>query len=393
MKLFEHQQLAVEELRTGSILVGGVGSGKSITSLYYFFVKVCGGEIGDGYISPPTAPRKLFIITTARKRDTGEWQMECVPFIFSEFGINVVIDSWNNIGKYENETGFFIFDEQRVVGSGAWAKSFIKIARKNDWILLSATPGDTWSDYIPVFVANGFFKNRSEFIRKHVIFKPFRNYPVIDRYVDEHILEKLRDKITVEMEFERKVERIHVDVEVGYRKDLYLHALKNSWDPYNDEPIRDSARMCQVLRQIVNSDHSRLDAISNLVKKKAIIFYNFDYELEILKKCFDVSGWTYAEWNGHKHQPIPLTDEWCYLVQYAAGAEGWNCTLTDTIIFYSQTHSYKLTTQAAGRIDRLNTPFKRLYFYHLISDSGVDKGIKRCLERKEDFNEHRFTDF
>ena len=377
--LYDHQKLAIEELKTGSILVGGVGSGKSRTSLAYFD-KVRSNE-------------DLYIITTARKRDTGEWFDECAPFIFD---CNVIVDSWNNIEKYSKiKNQFFIFDEQRVVGSGKWSKTFIKIAKNNKWILLSATPGDTWSDYIPVLIANGYYKNRSEFIKMHVVYKPFMNYPVIDHYVNTKLLEKRRDSILVNMQFDRKTERHDITVLCNYDKKKYFYILKNRWNIFKDEPIMNSSELSQCLRKIVNSDKSRLDKLSKIIEKSigSIIFYNFDYELEILIELCEKKNYIYAQWNGHKHQPIPESDKcWVYLVQYAAGAEGWNCITTDTIIFYSLNHSYKMMTQAAGRIDRLNTPFTNLYYYTLRSDARIDNSIVRCLKDKKDFNENKYEE-
>ena len=393
MNLYNHQKAAVEKLQTGSILVGGVGSGKSRTALLYFYTKVL-----DGRVNPLTEPTKfmdLYIITTARKRDTKEWDVECCFFLIPNSNIRVVIDSWNNIEKYEEvEDAFFIFDEQRVVGGGTWAKTFIKISRNNDWILLSATPGDNWSDYIPVFIANGYFRNRSEFMRKHVVYKPFMKYPVIDHYIHTDQLEEYRDELLVKMEFERETKRHEIDICVNYDKKLYNEVLKKRWNPWKEEPICDSSGLSQALRRVVNSDKSRLDETCDLIKlrKKVIIFYNFDYELEMLRELCEENDFVYAEWNGHKHEPIPDCESWVYLVQYAAGAEGWNCIETDTIIFYSQNHSYKMTTQAAGRIDRLNTPFIDLYYYKLKSKAYIDITISRCLLEKKDFNEHNFRE-
>ena len=377
--LYDHQKLAIEELKTGSILVGGVGSGKSRTSLAYFD-KVRSNE-------------DLYIITTARKRDTGEWIDECAPFIFD---CDVTVDSWNNIEKYSKvKNQFFIFDEQRVVGSGKWSKTFIKIAKNNKWILLSATPGDTWSDYIPVLIANGYYKNRSEFINMHVVYKPFMNYPVIDHYVNTKLLEKRRDSILVNMQFDRRTERHDITILCNYDKEKYFYILKNRWNIFRDEPIMNSSELSQCLRKIVNSDKSRLDKLSKIIEKSigSIIFYNFDYELEILIELCKKKNYIYAQWNGHRHQPIPESDKcWVYLVQYAAGAEGWNCITTDTIIFYSLNHSYKMMTQAAGRIDRLNTPFTNLYYYTLRSDARIDNSIMRCLKDKKDFNENKYEE-
>lgn len=401
MELYDHQKLAVEQLKNGSILMGGVGSGKSLTAIAYFFTKVCKGEFDTNLYSKPKNPKDLYIITTAKKRDSFDWEKECAPFILSVdqklsvCGIKVTIDSWNNIAKYEGvKNAFFIFDEQRVVGSGAWVKKFLKITKSNKWILLSATPGDTWIDYVPVFVANGYFKNRTEFLRKHVVYKPFMNYPVIDHYVGVNLLSKYRNDILVEMKFERSTVRHDVQVTVEFNKDLFKEVLKNRWNPFTDSPIVNSAEFCQVLRRIVNMSEDRVDKVKDILKTNGsgIVFYNFNYELDMLRKMCKDHGIIFSEWNGQKHQPIPEKKDktWCYLVQYAAGAEGWNCIETDTLIFYSLNHSYKMTEQASGRIDRLNTPFTDLYFYKLISKSWIDKSIQNCLEEKKVFNNERF---
>lgn len=397
--LYPYQMDAVKRMKNGCILNGGVGSGKSRTGLYYYF-KEQGGSIDPDYI-PMKNPKDLFIITTARKRDTLEWEGELGPFLMSvhsdvtPYKHKIVIDSWNNIKKYKDVyNAFFIFDEQRVVGSGAWVKAFLNITRKNDWILLSATPGDTWSDYIPVFVANGFYKNKTEFTREHVVFSRFTKYPKVDRYLGIKKLIRLRDSILINMEFDRQTIPHHEDIYVQYNIDKYKTAGKLRWDPFKNEPIRDASGLCYVWRKIVNTDESRQVALLELFEKhpKMIIFYNFDYELDILRGLFDVmSGVEVAEWNGHKHQPVPRTRSWVYLVQYTAGAEGWNCITTDTIVFYSQNYSYKIMQQSAGRIDRLNTPFRDLYYYHLKSRSGIDLAISRALKEKRNFNEGRFV--
>jgi hypothetical protein len=402
VELYSHQKKALSKLKPGSILVGGVGSGKSITALAYFYNKICMGNYATKAV--PIKPRDLYIITTARKRDSLEWDEECLKFGLSKNRddsvcmIQVTIDSWNNIKKYANVTNaFFIFDEQRVVGSGAWTKTFLKITKVNEWILLSATPGDTWSDYIPVFVANGFYKNRTAFLRQHAIFDRFAKYPKIVRYVNVEKLEYFRKQILVEMTFTRSTKRISRDILVSYDDELYDIAFKKRWNPYTNEPIPDAGQLCHVLRKIVNSNDSRLDEVTNLswIHDRMIIFYNLNAELEKLRSLKDSSdipqGTVIAEWNGHKHEPIPKTDRWLYLVQYMAGSEGWNCTKTDTVIFYSLNYSYKIMEQASGRIDRLNTPYSNLYYYRFISDSTIDKSIVNALKNKRNFNELAFV--
>lgn len=399
IQLRDYQLDAVNRMKNGCILVGGVGSGKSRTSLAYYY-KEQGGDLYSKNYSYMTNPKDLYIITTARKRDTFEWEEELIPFhIYKEAetspykDMTVVIDSWNNIQKYKDVTdAFFIFDEQRVVGSGAWVKAFLKIAKANNWILLSATPADTWSDLIPVFIANGFYKNRTQFSNEHIVYSRFTNFPKIDKYVNTNKLMWLREQLLIDMDFKRETIAHHEDVFVHYDIPKYKDAGKNRWNPFTDAPIVNAAELCYVWRKIVNMDESRQVAILELYEKhpKMIVFYNFDYELEILRDIFETSGANVAEWNGHKHQPIPDADSWVYLVQYTAGAEGWNCTKTDTIVFYSQNYSYKIMQQSAGRIDRLNTPFKDLYYYHIRSRSGIDLAITRALKDKKNFNESRW---
>lgn len=403
IELADYQIKAISELKNGSILCGGVGSGKSRTGLGYYVFKVCGGSVkvnGTGEIQEMVSPRDLYIITTAKKRDTKEWQQECANYMLFEdrenslSGVKITIDSWNNIKKYKDVYGaFFIFDEQRVVGSGTWVKTFLNIARKNQWILLSATPGDQWSDYIPVFVANGFFKNKTDFTTQHCVFSPYTNFPKIEKYVGEKRLEKLRSQILVQMEDQRTTIRHNEYIIVDYDLQLYRKVIRDRWDPWEDCPIEETGKLMYLLRRSVNSDDSRIKELDKIVgdKKYLIIFYNFDYELDMIKDYLDSIFYKYSEWNGHKHQDIPKNKEgWVYLVQYSAGCEGWNCTTTDTIVFFSQNYSYRTLEQAMGRIDRINTPFRDLYYYHLRSNAPIDIAIWRKLKDKKNFNERGF---
>lgn len=400
--LYDYQMDAVNNMKNGCILCGGVGSGKSRTALYYYF-KEQGGSIDPDYkpMKVRPKPKDLYIITTARKRDSLEWEGELSHFLLStdekqtkRYGNKIVIDSWNNIKKYSEVTNsFFIFDEQRVVGYGTWVKAFLKIAKTNNWILLSATPGDTWTDYIPVFIANGFYRNKTEFCREHIVYSRFSKYPKIDRYINTGRLIRLRNSILVDMQFRRKTIPHHEDVYVRYDTTKYKDTIRTRWDPYKNEPIQQASGLCYVLRRIVNESEYRVVTLLELLEKcpRAIIFYNFDYELDILMNLHLDKDVEIAQWNGHKHQPVPNGDRWIYLVQYSAGCEAWNCIKTDTIIFYSQNYSYKIMKQASGRIDRLNTPYTDLYYYHLKSRSGIDLAISKALNEKKTFNETRWA--
>ncbi len=335
-------------------------------------------------------PKDLYIITTARKRDTLEWEQEYLPF---NIQTKIVVDSWNNISKYVDiKNAFFIFDEQRVCGSGAWVKSFLTITKFNRWILLSATPGDTWSDYIPVFIANGFYKNRTSFLRRHAVFSRFTKYPKIEKYLDVGLLISLREKISVVMNYKKHTISHEEFLIVPFNKEDFDKVLISRWNIYEKRPIKTVSELCYLMRKVVNSDPRRISVLETLYQKhkKLIVFYNFDYELELLLSFSQSLKLSAAQWNGHKHEPIPKTESWMYFVQYTAGAEGWNCIETNTIIFYSQSYSYKATIQAAGRINRLNTPYTDLYFYFLRSNSTIDLAIQKCFSNKKDFNENNF---
>lgn len=399
MKPKDHQLKALDSLRSGSILCGGTGSGKSFTSLLYFWTKELDGKYDDKELELPTTSKPLYIITTARKRDEFDWEKEMCTFSIGtneESYISVKIDSWNNIQKYiEVKDAFFIFDEQRAIGSGEWSKAFIKIAKSNHWIMLSATPGDTWMDYIPVFVANGFYKNRTDFIRQHVVYDHYHSkYPKILMYLNERKLNWLRSQILVDMDYIKHTARHHYWVKAEYDPNLYFRVWKQRWNIYQDKPIENTPELFMCLRKVVNESDSRIDILTKIleVHDKVIVFYNFDYELDILREYCKNNDILYSEWNGHKHQMVPEDKKWIYLVQYTAGAEGWNCVETNVIYFYSLNYSYKILEQSCGRIDRLNTPFTDLYYYHSYSSSPIDTAIKKAVNNKETFNERAFLD-
>jgi hypothetical protein len=380
VSLRPHQQKALDELDNGKILCGGVGTGKSRVAAAYYMKKEADADV--------------YVITTARKRDSLDWVGEFAQFgvgrhLNATVGGQLVVDSWNNIGKYRDIKGaFFIFDEQRIVGSGEWVKGFLAISKTNRWILLTATPGDTWLDYIPVFVANGFYKNRSEFKYRHVVYNTYSKFPKVDRYTEVGRLVRFRNGLLVEMPYDRHTTRITKVVEVDYDKELFEKVLKKRWHVYKDRPLRDVGELFSVMRKVANSDPSRLESVRTLMNthRKLIVFYNFDYELMALRQLVSGST-TVAEWNGHYHQEIPTTDSWVYLVQYAAGAEAWNCIETNATIFYSLTYSYKMWEQSKGRTDRLDTPFVNLYYYVLKSKSPIDNMTWEALKKKENFNE------
>lgn len=397
MELMDHQEEVIGQIASGKILLGGTGWGKSATILGWI-TKTYGKNYYDNQLQQKVRSKDIFVITTAKKRDSGDWEHEAAKFGIgcdpsgedSLYGI-LTVDSWNNLHKYTDvEDAVFIFDEQRLVGYGAWTKSFLKIAKKNDWVLLTATPGDNWLDYAPVFIANGFFKNITDFKRQHVLYEPYLRFPKVKGYLNERKLEILRNDMVVEMKYETHTQRYLNYIPVSYDEQLAKRVYKDRWHVYEDRPLVDANEMWRVLRRVVNSDPSRLDHIRWLmtIHPRLIVFYNFDYELEILREL-NAEVATY-EWNGHKHEVIPDDGEWVYLVQYVAGAEGWNCTSTDAMVLYSLTYSYKNFEQVQGRIDRLNTSFTSLYYYVFVSYSIVDRAIRGSLAEKRNFNERKF---
>lgn len=388
IQLTDYQISAIKRMKNGCVLRGGTGSGKTLTSLVYIFENVLNGQTpiypGHKYIkTKDTTP--VYVITTPKKRDSGDWESEAsiIPMKLE------IVDSWNNIKKYEKvKDSIFIFDETKITGYGAWTYSFLKIAKNNKWILLSATPGDSFMEYASLFVANGFFKNKTEFEREHVVWSRWSKYPKVERYLGISKLIKMRDSILVEMPSVRATTQKHKNVICDYDQVAYDILYKQRWNFYENKPIRDSSQLCYLLRRLVNSDESRIKALDTIHNKhpRIIIFYNHNHELDILREWCITNNILYSEWNGHNHDPLPDGPVWAYLCQYTAAQEAWNCIETDCITFYSQTYSYKALTQSIGRIDRMNTPYKFLYYYHLISDSSIDIAIQAALSRKENFN-------
>lgn len=404
LKLRNYQLKAIDKMKNGSVLCGETGSGKSLTAVAYYYLANGGGRNflkGGEYVYMPPNPDDLYIITTAKKRDNLEWERELAPFLLSSdkeksvYKHEVIVDSWNNVPKYKDvKNAFFIFDEQRVTGKGPWVKSFLKIAKSNRWILLSATPGDNWGDYVPLFLANGFYRSRRQFSEEHEVYARYCNFPKVEKYVNTRKLEWFRSQILIDMDFKRATIAHHEDIIVQFDGVKYKDTYKYRFNWWKNKPIENAAELCYCLRKVVNTDDSRKDAVLRLSEKhpKMIVFYNFDYERDIILNLRYPSGTAVAEWNGHKHEPIPVESErWIYLVQYTAGAEGWNCIETDTMLFYSQNYSYKTMHQAEGRIDRMNTPYLNLYYYHLKSSSAIDVAISRALKAKKTFNERRFV--
>lgn len=396
------QLKAIGELDNGKILKGGVGSGKTRTSLAYYFIRECNGQIrinGKGYVREFTTPKHLLVITTAKKRDSFDWQREAAKFGLvsdpktSFSGATITVDSWNNIVRYKDIEGYFIiFDEQRLVGSGTWVKSFIKMSELNRWIMLSATPGDNWLDYIPAFIANGYYKNRTAFINRHVIYSNYTKFPKVEGYRGEGTLLKLRREIIVDMPYKPHTKRHLKIIPTTYDKDLFTKVEKGRWNYVTEKPIRNISELFSLMRRVVNADPSRQEKLSSLIEKhpKLVVFYNFDYELHLLRGLAEDKGLTYAEWNGHKHEDVPTTESWLYLVQYTAGSEAWECTTTDAMVFYSLNYSYKVFEQSQGRIDRRNTPFTDLYYYIFRSSAFIDQSIWKSLRNKKNFNESSY---
>ena len=399
MFLKPEQQEAVDKLQSGNILVAGTGAGKSRTGLYWYFKENGGAFIGDEY-KPMTDPKDLYIITTAEKRNTHDWDKEMSLYLLStnpeanHYQNKVVVNSWQQISKYKTVSGaYFLFDEDHLTGTGEWVKSFLKIAKNNKWIILTATPGDKYEDYGPVFVANGYFSSISEFKQRHIIYDYRPGWPRFVKCVGTARLDRLKQRIIVRMNYEHKVEVHSTDILCDYDTVLYKTVVRQRWNPYENKPIENASQYCYCLRRITNLDESRVEACKEIVnqRNRVIIFYNHDPELYLLREVDFGPDVAIAELNGHKHEAIPDTPRWVYLVNYAAGAEAWECTKTDTVIFYSQNYSYKTMVQAAGRIDRRNTPFSDLYYYHLKSRAPIDLAIEQCIKAKKKFNENTFA--
>lgn len=393
--LYKTQYQVIPKIKNGNVIVGGTGVGKSRTSLAYYCYKN-GGMLEDCGINISNflkrkEKKKLIVITIAKKRNDMDWEKEALPFgIVGE----LIVDSWNNIKKYKDfENCFFIFDEQKTVTYGTWSKTFIKICKKNEWIMLSATPGDKWIDYMAIFIANGIYKNQTHFEYEHVVFDRMSKYKNILRYINTDVLEKHRNKIFIFMKASSERTKYKKYIEHDYDMISYNLVNEKRWNIFKEKPIKDAGELCYTSRKVVNMSKTKLYIIDKIIKekKKVIIFYNYNYELEILEQFLNDNKIKYSQYNGIKHEKIPTGESWAYLVNYSAGAEAWNCIDTNTIIFYSLNYAYRVMKQSAGRIDRSNSPYMELHYYYLITNSKIDKAILKALKNKKKFNELSFS--
>lgn len=376
IELYDYQRKAINRLHNGSVLCGKVGSGKSFTGLFYYL---------ENHKDLP-----LYIITVAKKRNDKEWHRD-----LEKLGIEGVVDSWNNITKYlDVKDAFFLFDEQRAIGYGSWGTSFIKIARRNKWIMLTATPGDVWMDWMCIFLANNFYRNKTDFVDRHVEYNPYSKFPQIKRYHETDRLERLRQHIAVPMQDFRTTRTHRQYINASFDKDLYKSVIDNRFNPFTEEPIMNASEFTQVLRRIVNTSDRRRENVKQqiMTRDRIIIFYNYTYELDILKEICQELNRAFYQWNGQKHETIPDAETWVYLVQYTAGAEGWNCITTDTILFYSLNYSYRIMEQSEGRINRVNTSFTDLYYIYVKSPASIDDAIARSISSKKKFNERNWVE-
>lgn len=386
-----HQRDAIRKISNGNVVVGATGSGKSLVGLVYYYTNILEGSVEP--FRKPTKSVSLYIITTATKRDSLDWNSECAEFALSTNqeasvnGIKVVIDSWNNIKKYKDiRGGFFLFDEQKTTGYKRWSKIFIRIAKNNRWILITATPSDRWMDLLSVFIANGFYKNKRDFVNQHVTYNPYVKYPSITGYRNVNKLRILKKRIFVIIDYQSPSIIENKVISVDYDVDALTQIEKTEWNPFTDSPIINLSEFASVLRRSLNSHPSRINEairIRNTVKK-LIVFYNFNFELEILKHGY--SGIKIGELNGHRHDALPVGSDWVYLVQYNSGNEAWECFTTNHMLFYSLNYSFRIMTQAKGRINRLTSGFNYMYYYYLVSNHWLDKGIQKALNKKRDFN-------
>lgn len=370
VELYAHQLDAVKRLHSGAVLAGKVGSGKTLAALQY-------------YKEVYSKTLELIVITTAKKRNDGDWVTEAGLLDLEE----PTVDSWNNIDSYVNRRGFFIFDEQHASGSGKWAKKFIKIAKANKWIMLSATPGDRWIDYIPVFIANGMVKDKTTFNNEYVVYNPNTPFPQILYYRNTFELEGMRKAILVVMPDKRDTQRHRKNVITEYDRFLYDEVQKTRFNPFIKKPIKNKSEYTQIMRKLVSTSPARIFEFGDLVTRfdRSIVFYNYDYELDIITRVLKEKGINIFTYNGKHHDPSPTDGTWCYVVQYSA-AEAWNNISTNRMIFYSPNYSYKVVEQCEGRIDRINTSFKNLYYYTLVSDAPIDKAVIKANKEKKVFN-------
>lgn len=139
----------------------------------------------------------------------------------------------------------------------------------------------------------------------------------------------------------------------------------------------------QTFKELVQSTQDRL-----------IVFYNFNAELELLKRIAASLDRPISEVNG---QTKDLTayeqeDNSITFIQYQAGAMGLNLQKANKIIYFTLTDKSELFEQSKKRIHRIGQE-QPCFYYILMCKGSVEEVILQTLEMRKDFTDELFNEY
>ena len=134
---------------------------------------------------------------------------------------------------------------------------------------------------------------------------------------------------------------------------------------------------------------SRLIDLVNSTSDRVIIFYNFNTELEALKKA--VSDRPISIVNGQVKdlKAYENNDNSVTLIQYQAGAMGLNFQKANRIIYFSLPERSELFEQSKARICRIGQE-KQCYYHIMMCRKSVEEKIYECLLMRKDYTDELF---
>lgn len=134
---------------------------------------------------------------------------------------------------------------------------------------------------------------------------------------------------------------------------------------------------------------SRLIDLVNSTSDRVIIFYNFNTELEALRKVLFDRPISIVNGQVKDLKEYENNDNSVTLIQYQAGAMGLNLQKANRIIYFSLPERSELFEQSKARICRIGQE-KQCYYHIMMCHKSVEEKIYECLLMRKDYTDELF---
>ena len=140
----------------------------------------------------------------------------------------------------------------------------------------------------------------------------------------------------------------------------------------------------------------KLEAFSDLVEStqdRLIVFYNFNEELEQLKRIAEEHERPVSEVNGHVKDldAYENKSDSITLIQYQAGAMGLNLQKANKIIYFTLPTMSELFEQSKKRIHRIGQK-DTCFYYLMVCNGSIEEEILQTLEMRKDYTDDLFRE-